>query len=463
MNSIIWNRFGFVSLLLMLSVLASAQTNDQQATVLSTDRQTTVDFSNSNPTRHLLTVSDLFALAEANSKSLSISRQQIDITTQQKDIALGARLPEISASADLGYISNVTILNPNFSFNQNVPVPHLSNNFSVEAGEVLYSGNKINNAIKKARLQESLSSLNYDHDRETIRLLLLGRYLDLYRLFNQRKVYAKNMELAQARLKNIEGLHKEGMVTQNDIIRSKLQLTDLHVLAEQVDNNIAIINRELTIVLGLPENDSIEVDTSLSTTQQETIAYQEALHQAFSASPAMKAIPLQEDIADKNVRIAKADQLPTLSLYAGDGLSRPYLYILPPEDIYYNLYQAGIKLRYNVSSLYHAKDKIHLAELERNQQVTRSAQVKQQTEMEVHAAFLNYSQAKTELTERKEATQLAGDNYRIVEKKYLNQLALLTDMLDASTAKLSAELNQANASINIIYKWYQLKKATGEL
>jgi outer membrane protein TolC len=441
MNGIKQNRLYWISLLVLLPVFSSAQAIQQR----------------------IIKVDELFALAETNSKTLSISRQNIDLSAQQKTIAEAERLPEINASVDVGYISNAIILNTNFSFNENVPVPHMTNNYGLEGSQLLYNGSKINNNIKKAQLQESLAMLNYEYDRETIRILLLGRYLDLYRLFNQREVYAKNIELAKARLKNIEGLHKEGMVTQNDIIRSKLQITDLNVLAGQVDNNIAIINRELTIVLGLPEDVNIGVDTTLNAEQLEITSYQDALHQAFTTSPAMKAIPLKESIADKNVRIAKADKLPTLSLYANEGLSRPYLYVLPPQDIYFNIYQAGIRLRYNISSIYHSKDKIHFAELERTQQETRSEQVKQQTEMDVHAAVLNYNQAKTEFTEREEAKLLADDNYRIVEKKYLNQLALLTDILDASSAKLSAELNQANAGINIIYRWYQLKKTTGQL
>jgi outer membrane protein len=97
-------------------------------------------------------------------------------------------------------------------------------------------------------------------------------------------------------------------------------------------------------------------------------------------------------------------------------------------------------LHYNISSIYHAKDHIHLAELQRSQQETRSAQVKQQTEMDVHAAFLNYTQAKIEFAEREESKTLADDNYRIVEKKYLNQLALLTDILDASSANLTRQM-----------------------
>lgn len=412
---------------------------------------------------HLLKIDELFSLAETNSKTLALSRQNIKISGQRTEIAKAERLPEISASVDAGYIGNITVLNPNFSFNENVPVPHFTNNYGLEASQALYNGNRINNNTKRAKLQEELSKLSYDHDRENIRMLLLGRYLELYRLYNEQKVYAKNIELAKARLKNIEGLHMQGMVTKNDIIRNELQITDLDVAADQVNNNIAIINRELTVVLGLPEQTRIAVDTTLSPTGLETVSYPEYLQRAYTLSPAMKASPLNEGIADKNLSIAKADKLPSISLYAGEGLSRPYLYILPPQDIYYNVYQAGIRLRYNVSSLYHAKDKIRLAEMERSQQQTRSEQVKQQTELDVNSAYIKYNEAKTELSRREKARLLADDNYRIVEKKYLNQLALLTDILDASSAKLSAELNRANAGINIIYQWYQLQKATGKL
>lgn len=416
-----------------------------------------------NPPERVLKIDDLFGLAEQNSKSLSVSRQEIAVSRQGTEIARSARLPEISASIDAGYIGNIAILNPDFSFNEKVPVPHFTNNYGIEASQTLYAGKQVSRTIEKAKLQEQLSMLNFDQDRETIRLLLVGRYLDLYRLFNQRKVYAKNIELARARLKNIQGLHQEGMVTKNDIIRSELQLTDLDVLADEVENNIAIINKELTVSLGLPEDTRIAVDTTITADSLRLSSYSDYLRQAYSSRPAMKANEVNENIAHKNVQLARADKLPVINLYAGEGLSRPYLNALPPQDIYYNVYQAGIRLRYNVSSLYHAKERIHQAEIREHQQKTRSEQVKQQTELDVNAAFIKYNEARNEYARRVKGRQLADDNYRIVEKKYLNQLALLTDILDASSAKLAAELNQSNAGINIVYRWYQLQKAAGAL
>lgn len=411
----------------------------------------------------VLKIDELFSLAEQNSKSLSISKQGIAASHQNTEIAKSERLPEISASVEAGYIGTISVLNPNFSLNQSVPTPHFSNNYGFEASQTIYAGSRVTNNIARARLQEQISGLSYDQDKETIKMLLLERYFDLYRLFNQQKVYAKNIELAKARLKNIEGLHKEGMVTKNDIIRSDLQITDLDVLAEEVENNIAIINKELSMVLGLPEHTQIVVDTTITAAGITDDTYEHYLEKAYLSRPAMKANELNEKIANTNVKIAKSEKLPVLSLYAGEGLTRPYINALPPQDIYANLYQAGVRLKYNISSLYHAKDRIHLAEIQQSQQMTRSEQVKQQTELDVNAAFIKYNEAKSQYGRREKGRQLADDNYRIVEKKYLNQLALLTDILDASSAKLAAELNQSNAGIDIVHRWYLLQKATGNL
>lgn len=52
---------------------------------------------------------------------------------------------------------------------------------------------------------------------------------------------------------------------------------------------------------------------------------------------------------------------------------------------------------------------------------------------------------------------LADENYAVVQNRYDNGLALLTDMLDASDSKLSADLDAVDAEINIIYNSFKLK------
>ena len=413
--------------------------------------------------QRVLKVDELFSLAQQNSKKLAISKEGIALSHKKTEIAKSARLPEISTSASVGYISSATVLNPDFKYTETIAIPHFSNNYDLEASQVLYNGNAVNNSIAKAKLEQKLSELSYDKDSEEIKITLLAQYLDLYNLYNQQKVLKNNINLAKTRLKNIKDLNKEGMVTKNDVIRSELQIADLTLMADKVNNNIAIINKELCVILGMNDNTRIMVDPAITMIQPEENTYQGYLSTAFSQTPAMRANSVYEQIADKNIKIAKAQKLPKISLYATDGMVRPYIYVMPPLDDYINLYQAGVKLTYNISSIYHAKEHIEEAEIQKSIQQKKSELVHDQTELEVNAAYIKYEEAKKEFTTQEKSRVLADDNYRIVEKKYLNQLALLTDMLDASSAKIAAELNLSNAGVNIIYRWYQLQKATGNL
>ena len=59
--------------------------------------------------------------------------------------------------------------------------------------------------------------------------------------------------------------------------------------------------------------------------------------------------------------------------------------------------------------------------------------------------------------------QLAQQNYQVVSDRYLSQLALITDMLDASNIKLDAELKEVDARIGIVFAYYKLKYVSGTL
>jgi len=253
-----------------------------------------------NSTVTTLTVPQLFTLAEKNSYQLKTSHKDIDISKQRTEIAKSARLPEIEASAEAGFLSNAAVLGPHFNYMETVKVPHLSNTFSVGASETVFKGRAIRNGIEKAALEEQLAALNFEKDKEDVQLLLLAKYLDLYTLYNQQEVYKHNIELANQRLHNIQKMNREGMVTRNDIIRSELQITDLSLKAKEVDNDIAIINRELVVTLGLPENTHIRVDSTLYVMALTEKPLNDYLRLADHQNPAVLASMTNEKIAEKN-------------------------------------------------------------------------------------------------------------------------------------------------------------------
>ena len=87
----------------------------------------------------------------------------------------------------------------------------------------------------------------------------------------------------------------------------------------------------------------------------------------------------------------------------------------------------------------------------------------QRIRMDVRTAFLRHQEA----LQRVEALQLsvrqAQENYRIMQNRYLNQLAILTDLLDANSVRLNVELQLVTGRTRVIYTYYQLQKACGRL
>ena len=56
-----------------------------------------------------------------------------------------------------------------------------------------------------------------------------------------------------------------------------------------------------------------------------------------------------------------------------------------------------------------------------------------------------------------------ADLLRAFKNRYDNDLALLTDMLDASNMKLSADMALVNARIDMLYYYFKLKYITNTL
>lgn len=131
--------------------------------------------------------------------------------------------------------------------------------------------------------------------------------------------------------------------------------------------------------------------------------------------------------------------------------------------MYRNSWNVGLSLTYNLDNLYKSSQKIKQSQLEIQK---ANAQIKEATQLmqtAVDAAFIKYNEALVQNNTLMKNRDLAQENYRIMESKYNNQLAILLDMIDASNAKLDAELQVSNSEINIIMAYYKLLKESGKL
>lgn len=132
-------------------------------------------------------------------------------------------------------------------------------------------------------------------------------------------------------------------------------------------------------------------------------------------------------------------------------------------DVYSNTWNVGVSISYNIDQLYKTKTKIKQGEFQLN--MVSEAQVLQEKnlDIEVESAYIKFKESIQQAAIYDESRNLAKANYKIIEAKYMNQLALLIDMIDASNEKLSAELQLSNAQVAVLFQYYKLIKTTGTL
>jgi outer membrane protein TolC len=172
---------------------------------------------------------------------------------------------------------------------------------------------------------------------------------------------------------------------------------------------------------------------------------------------------VNEQMAKQRVKLAKSDMLPKVAVVAQNNFNGPITFELPPIDKNLNIWYVGIGVQYSLSSLFKSNKKILQAKLQSQAATEQKAVAAELLNNQIQAAYTNYLQSYVELETQQKSVQLAQENYQVVNDRYLNQLALITDMLDASNMKLDAELSEVDARINIAYAYYKMKYTAGNL
>ena len=190
--------------------------------------------------------------------------------------------------------------------------PDWSQNYAIDFTQPLYEGGRIRYTIRKADLEKRVAQLRTATDRADVKLSLLEQYMSLFSLYKQREVLMRNIEESELRLKDIRQMKKEGLITNNDVLRSEMQLT----------------------------NDRL----SLTETENRLEPYDAYVAEAFDNDPAMKLLRKQTEQAKNEVRLAKAESLPHVSLYASNTLARPVSRTM--ADLYNNNWNIGLSVSY---------------------------------------------------------------------------------------------------------------------
>lgn len=431
-----------------------------------------------------MSLQSLFDLADQQSQRIKVSEVALKAAEEGVASAKSALLPSVELSVQGSYTGNAFLMSRGFSTsgtteyivpglgpqqvpNGKQPTPHWGNSFTAQVSQVIYAGGAIRSGIEISKLGHQLAELDVEKNRQEVRFLLTGYYLDLYKLQNQSQVIAKNIELTEKVIQQMKARREQGTVLKNDITRYELQLQSLLLAKTQADDAQKIIRHQIGTTIHLPEGEDFEIDAK--SLEEEGMALKAVTsEESWQQSAAENNIDIRQaslatEMSEQKVKNTRAASLPSVAVVAENNLFGPYTSDLIPKNANVNVWFVGIGVKYNLSSLWKNKHEIRKAQHE-SAQARESVQLAREgIEDAVQANYTNLLTSSVEVRTQEKQVELADQNYSVVKNRYDNELALLTDMLDASNMKLSADMALVNARINMLYNYFKLKYITNTL
>ena len=410
-----------------------------------------------------MTLDEVFSLAEQNSVAIDASRLALTEAEQAIVEAKTGRLPDIELKASASYLGNGTLTDRNFANATNIKMPHFGNNFAVEAAQLIYGGGVVSNAVAMAELKREMANINLDDTRSRVRLLLTGFMLDLHKMQSILEVYDRNIALQEELIADTKARSREGIALSNDVTRQELRLQQMLLQRKEVENTTRILSSDLATTIGIDPTteiipDKASLNIALSATDE---SYWQSLAEEHNAN--LKRSELAVAMSERGEKLAKAERRPNIVLVAANHFDGPITIEVPVIDKNFNYWYVGVGVSFKLSSLYKANRTIQRQATATERSRRELDDTRQRTSMAIHADYIRYEEAYFAEETNRKSVELAESNYRVVEQRYQNDIALITDMVDAANQLLDAELQLSISRINILMRYYQLMATVGTL
>ncbi|WP_199120114.1 TolC family protein [Pedobacter sp. ASV28] len=410
-----------------------------------------------------LSLQEAIDLGIANSKNLKLSQQKIDEAVAKLAVVKDNALPTATASF---LYNHAEIPTHTLKIGESNPIslPNRADAFIGTAAvqELVYGGGKLKYAQESTKLLKDLAQLDADKNKEEVSYAVINSYFSLYKLLQSKKVVAQNLEAIASQLKQAQRFFDQGLVTKNDVLRFQLQQANISLTDLEIESNKKVINYNLDILLGLPENTEIEIrEADLPLQSLEPLT--NYITTAFNNRQELQQLNVQHKVADYNIKTIKANALPTVGIGANLYYINPSGNFIPPSQQYIMPITVGANISWNIASLWTNKNKIAEARIQQQEIGIQKDIFSDQVKTELNKNYQNYKLAIQKISVLETSIAQATENDRLLESKYKNNIASAIDRIDAETLLYQAKINLELAKADAKLAYYTLLKSTGKI
>ena len=392
--------------------------------------------------------------------NISIKQQENQRRQQELQLstAKNSRLPDLSGSVGQNFSFGRGLTSENTYTNTNTS----STSFSLGTSVPLFTGFQIPNNIALNQLNLEAVTADLEKAKNDIRMQVAQAYVQILYDMEIADVAARQIAIDSAQVARLEAFVQNGKAAEAELSQQRATLANSRLTATQADNNRRLSLLTLSQLLELPSADGFNIvrpDISglsgfsgLSDLSSEAI-YAETL----GLKPEIAAQQLRLKAADRNIKIAQAGNLPSLSLSAGLG-SNYYKTSGFKVDgfgkqLENNFSQyIGLNLNVPIFNRFQTRNNIRSARIDLENQQLQLDNTKKTLYKEIQQVYLNARNAQAKEQSSLQAVQSSKDAFTLMQAKYENGKGTITEFNEAKNNYLKSESDLVQARYENLYQ-----------
>jgi outer membrane protein TolC len=428
-----------------------------------------------------LTLGDAVRRVVRESDEARVAQAQIELTDAQVTTARAAGLPQMRLSSQYSQvlrnaraeIVGQSIFGQNYNYTGNINVQ-----------QVLFQGGRVFAGARAAGDARRAATQSRQETEAVLAVDVQRAYLNAQLARALLGIQQRNAELASQRLTLVENLERGGRASRFDVLRSRVERTNLEPQLLQARNAVELADIELRRVLNVPASQAMILESQLDTTGLRSLASEVASDSGADPVRASERAAVSTlDARREGIRVARADLLPTITAFFQTGYTAlpnnngfptiwgrtSFAFCAPgsnPTRVcqnngWFEDRNFGIQVAWPLFDGLRAKGNVDLAQAQARLAELQLDQERERVTVDRARAWAEFRRAAAAFDAQRENESQAEEAWKIAALRFERGLSTQLEVSDAQLLLLTARTNAARASTEYYLATADLARARG--
>ena len=407
-------------------------------------------------TTRKLSLNESIEIALKSNKQILVQKQEVERMNALVIQARATAFPNISG--DVNYVKSQGTMNFGGSggFTFDIKDSYYGGDLSLV--QPIYTAGRVGGALNAAHAAKGYAQENLQAATKDVVYAVKASFGGVLLAQKMATLAKESLELAEAHLKNVEQLFKQGVASEYELIRARVQVAQLMPERIKADNELDRATIVFRNTLGLPADEKVEPEGELERKDIE-MTKEEAFKLAKENSHELAAARLRVNGMRAALDVAKSDRYPSLSFVASAQMQteEPRW---KSEDWRSRIWTASLVLSIPMFDGLRTKGKINQTEAEYEQARLYVALAEDAVRLEVEQAVSRLVQAKQLVESQVASVEQAQKGLDIANIRYKNGVGTQLEVLDAQVSLSSARTNYFMSIYEHFMAMADLERAT---